>query len=261
MTSSSKKQLIINADDFGWDEDSCNATIDCMERGSVTSATIMTGRPATDMACEYAVRNADRFSFGLHFNIVDHHHSLEKKCISLLDPGTSRFRSSEKQRIKALTFGLRSVDIQLEFEAQLNYIKDRGVEISHIDSHGHLHKYPQVILALTKLFEKNNIEWIRRPQNLYDRKAKLETKLINLYCNPFFRKGSTVDNFFAISDHNQNWLDYFLSSLPCGVTELAVHPGRIEPWRLIETEPLLGFNFKSLISKYNIELNKYNKNR
>ncbi|MGZ3240173.1 MAG: ChbG/HpnK family deacetylase, partial [Burkholderiaceae bacterium] len=48
------KQLIINADDFGWDIDSCKATIDCMETGSVTSATIMTGRPATDMACEYA---------------------------------------------------------------------------------------------------------------------------------------------------------------------------------------------------------------
>ena len=34
-------QLIVNADDFGLSDDTADATIECFERGALTSATIM----------------------------------------------------------------------------------------------------------------------------------------------------------------------------------------------------------------------------
>jgi len=65
------KGVIINADDFGYDDDTFRATVALSDAGLLTSATILAGRPATAEACAYARENRDRFSFGLHFNIVE----------------------------------------------------------------------------------------------------------------------------------------------------------------------------------------------
>ena len=40
-------RIIINADDFGMDEDTVRATIECLEAGALTGATIMPNMPAT----------------------------------------------------------------------------------------------------------------------------------------------------------------------------------------------------------------------
>lgn len=48
------KKLIINADDFGFDAHTVEWTIKGFERGALTSATIMAGMPATDLAISFA---------------------------------------------------------------------------------------------------------------------------------------------------------------------------------------------------------------
>ena len=41
-------------------------------------------------------------------------------------------------------------DIKIEAIAQVSYLKDFGINISHFDSHGHLHKYPQISNKLSE---------------------------------------------------------------------------------------------------------------
>ncbi|MGZ3236925.1 MAG: ChbG/HpnK family deacetylase, partial [Burkholderiaceae bacterium] len=204
------KQLIINADDFGWDIDSCKATIDCMETGSVTSATIMTGRPATDMACEYAAENAHRFSFGLHFNIVDQHKPLAKNPASLIDHGSHAFRDSDQQRKLALLGGLKAEDLQNELMAQIEELKQKKVKISHIDSHGHMHKFPCIISALKPTLLQNNIHRVRRPQNLYGQGSKMSTKIINAASTPFFKSLTSTNYLLTVSSYESNWFNRLL---------------------------------------------------
>ena len=247
------KKLIVNADDFGWSEDTCKATIECMEAGLVTSATIMTGCVATDTACKYAAENSHRFSFGLHFNIVDKHRPLLASGKSLME-STNKFRDSDRQRIQALFYQLNANELQREFIAQLETLKEKGVKITHVDSHGHLHKFPAVFTAIKKIIEDNNIKWVRRPQNLYDSSSKISTKFINFMCTPFFLNQKKSDYFFAISDRNPSWFEDFINRLPNGITELAVHPGYNEEWRYSETIPLLTSDIFSLLTSKKIEL-------
>lgn len=55
------RSLIINADDFGLDYETCAMTIDCFEAGLLTSATIMVGCEASKQAYDYARQNRKRF--------------------------------------------------------------------------------------------------------------------------------------------------------------------------------------------------------
>ena len=68
--SKAMKKLIINADDFGFDDETVDWTIKGFEAGKITSATIMAGMPATERAVEYAKAHP-QFSFGTHLYLVD----------------------------------------------------------------------------------------------------------------------------------------------------------------------------------------------
>lgn len=83
-------KIILQADDFGYNKDTLQATIDCFERGALTSATIMPTCECTPLAIEYAKCHPE-FSFGVHLTFVD---GLKpaSKCKSLLV--NSRFEKS-----------------------------------------------------------------------------------------------------------------------------------------------------------------------
>ena len=86
----SMRKLIINADDFGLDEHTVEWTIKGFDCGALTSATIMAGMPATELAVEYAKRHP-KFSFGVHFYLVDESPiSNPKEIKSMIDPRTGK---------------------------------------------------------------------------------------------------------------------------------------------------------------------------
>jgi predicted glycoside hydrolase/deacetylase ChbG (UPF0249 family) len=224
--------LIVNADDFGWDDETTDATIALLESGAATSATIMTGRPATQRALTFAKAAGTRFSFGLHFNIVDGQAPLSAPSPSLVDR-SGRFRSSHRQRLAALAGRLDPIDIARECGAQLDVLAEAGVTVSHLDSHGHLHKFPLVAGAVRPILAERGIRFIRRPQNFYFRRAPLD--FLDRYCTWRFPAIATTDYFVAGRPGDGAWV----SRLPPGITEIAVHPGWRDDWRRAETQALL----------------------
>ncbi len=58
-------RVILNADDFGCSRDTLRATIECFERGYISSASIMPNMPFTNEAVEFA-KHASGVSFGVH---------------------------------------------------------------------------------------------------------------------------------------------------------------------------------------------------
>jgi len=249
------KKLLINADDFGLDHDTATATISLFEKGALTGATLMTGMPASSLAMDFARENRSRFSFGLHFNLVDAHTPISPSPASLVDAG-GRFRTSREQRIRALLHLLDRRALADEFECQLRALLDHGVQVTHIDSHGHLHKYPGVLQAIGPVMLEYGIKRIRLPQTLYFRKKMLRS-LINRYCMGGFDHFVTTDHLCAVDEHREGWFERLLAVLPDGVTELAVHPGFIEPWRAIETAPLQDARFHTLLQSYSAQLARY----
>lgn len=236
------KKVIINADDFGLDEHTVEWTIKGFERGALTSATIMAGMPGTATAIAYAKAHP-QFSFGVHFYLVDETPMSDPKDIpSMIDPKTGKLWLTRQFILRNFAGLIRVSDIVTEMHAQYSAIASTGLQISHVDGHGHNHRLPRSIQALRELSKLEGVKQlrVRRCQDIVVGREGLLGKLIN---NPMQKKLS--QSGFAMTDHfamnaghtsDRKWFSHLLASLPDGLTEIGVHPGNDEEWRKIDTE-------------------------
>lgn len=250
-------KVILHADDFGFNEETTKATIECFERGALTSATIMVNCEATQMAIDYA-KSHPEFSWGVHLTYVDGLKPVNDKCISLLnDNGT--FIESNLTRKKALLFKLKQKDIVSETISQIKVLSESGVKVSHLDSHGHLHKFPSFLLAVKKAAKIYGIERVRSVQNIF---LKEESRGIVGVLNNIFRayirwNHKSTDYFYmAANNFDTNWSDSILdklNELDDGMSiEVGVHPGSVEEWRINEFNDINDFAAKLKHTKHEI---------
>jgi predicted glycoside hydrolase/deacetylase ChbG (UPF0249 family) len=127
---------ILHADDFGQSEDSYSATVDCFERGVLTSASIMPLMPASDAAIQYA-RAHPEYSFGAHLtfarNTVEKPVSNPSKIPHLLD-SDGNFTDYKTIRIRTLCHQIPPEEIECEVKAQLRYFRDHGVAAAFFET-------------------------------------------------------------------------------------------------------------------------------
>ncbi|HEX8916049.1 MAG TPA: ChbG/HpnK family deacetylase [Humisphaera sp.] len=244
-------RIITNADDFGMDEDTVRATIECLDAGALTSATIMPNMPGTAAAAAYARGRPDR-SFGVHLTYVTD--TVEAPLVPPAQVPTlagphGRFRPSQEVRVAALRGRLSVADVERETAAQIQRLLDLGVRVSHVDSHGHLHKFGPFRAALANVLPRFGIRRVRAVQNVYlDRPLRSPT----YWFGPWWRRrvaaafDTTPDFFMPISGTGDTtWPDRLLARLPAGPAggpiEVGVHPGYAEPWRDAERRAVRAF--------------------
>lgn len=246
--------LIVNADDFGLNEDTFNATVACFEAGLLTSATILAGMPYTAQACEYARRNAGRFSFGMHFNLTDGK-PLSGACASLCDKN-GNFRPDGAQRMHALAGLMSSAEVRNEFRAQLGTLLDHGVSVSHVDGHFHVHKLPTVLRAIKDEMHREGIRYIRRPQNFYPGGRGRST--FNKLLFPLFKGLNYADYYFAAEPYRVDWHLRMVAALPEGVSEMSIHPGQEQAWRRAEAAPFVQPDeLRGALIRHGVSLRRY----
>lgn len=251
------RKFLINADDLGFNEDTLNVTKNLMGQGSIKSATILLGYPASDLALRFARDHQNLFSFGLHFNIADGH-PLSLTPVPSLVRDSGEFRGPIEQQLHALTGLFNEQDLTLECHTQLSILVDDGIRPSHLNSHGHLHKFPRVLRALIPVMAKFGVRRVRLPQTSYDKK-RVYNRLLDRHCKHAFARDdiATTDGFFNTRGHGFDWLNMFLATLPDGVTELGVHPGLQEDWRATEALPLQQPNLRQKLDELDIKLISY----
>ncbi len=129
------KYLIINADDFGMCHAANVATFDLFEKGGITSATVMTPCGWAPEAIEYAKTNP-QFAVGVHLTFTSEWKKyrwspiLRNDSDSLRDShGYMHFGCDgfEKNAIAS--------EVEREIRAQIDFVKNMGLEPSHIDNH------------------------------------------------------------------------------------------------------------------------------
>ena len=134
-------KVILHADDFGFDKETLEATIDCFERGALTSCTVMVNCEASEEAFAYA-RQHPEISFGVHLTYVDGLKPvMPAKEIPSLVVKDGMFLPSNAVRKLAMMLRLPKKEVIAESQAQVDKIEAAGVKVSHLDSHGHLHKF------------------------------------------------------------------------------------------------------------------------
>jgi predicted glycoside hydrolase/deacetylase ChbG (UPF0249 family) len=233
-------KVIRHADDFGYDSDTVGSTIDCFRRGLLTSASIMANMPATPQAVEFA-KSHPEFSFGAHLVFVDGEHErplCDPSQIPSLTDAAGKFLPTNTLRKKALLGNLRVEEIARETTAQLSLLRDYGVDLSHVDSHGHLHKFGPMREALALVLPKFGIRRVRAVQNVFFRPLVWSaTYWMGFYWGRAIRRRWKTTEFFYMipGSETRDWLNRMDALLAApGTMEVGFHPGTVEPWRLQE---------------------------
>ena len=241
-------KLILNADDFGLDPETVEATIACFAEGALTSATIMPTAPAVSAAVEFA-RGHPEFSFGVHLTFTgdgSERPLCEPGEISGLVDETGSLRRTRELRIQALLGRLSVSEIAREMTAQIAFVRSHDVPVSHVDSHRHLHKLGPFRGALRRVLPQFAIRRVRTAQDVY-----LGRPMTNATYWLGKRWGGSLRANFVSTDHfympsstgDVDWSTQLIGRmgrLRGNTLEVGVHPG-IEGWRSAERRAVMEF--------------------
>jgi predicted glycoside hydrolase/deacetylase ChbG (UPF0249 family) len=215
------KQLVVNADDFGFTRDVNAGIIEAHRQGVLTATTLMAIGGATPEAFDDAVRLAREtpsLDIGCHLVLV----------------GAPGFPLTIPQLLRAVA--LRRIQIYDELVKQVHRIVDAGLNPTHLDTHKHTHLLPPVLEAVARISEEFQIPWVRRPfdfplqpggvgwKNRLMRlmSGRFRTALTRHHC----RSTDWFAGFRFTGSYGSEDLINVIRALPEGVTEFMCHPGR-----------------------------------
>ena len=156
-------RVIINADDLGVSPLANRRTFALIERGAVTSATIMANGPSFPEAMDLA-RAAGPCSFGVHLNITWGPPLTDPAGLGPLLGPDRHFRPGHLK--DGWPLGVYR-QVYREFCAQIERVIEAGIRPSHLDTHHHAHNHPKV-LAMLKLAQRTyRIPGLRLSKNFY----------------------------------------------------------------------------------------------
>ncbi len=215
--------IVVNADDLGTSQPINDATFALMERGLVTSATLIGNAPAVaDAAMKVSAYPA--CSFGVHLNATVFAPLRPSPGLApiLNDSG----HLSQKLWHARWTPKLIGAVYQ-ELEAQVLSILELGVPISHFDSHQHIHCIPVVTAIVKRLQLRFGIRRMRSTINILPPAQpatllrSVKKRLFHVTIRSVYAT-RTPDYFGPFEDA---YAHVCQGTLPRGIVELMVHPG------------------------------------
>lgn len=235
--------MIVNADDFGLTAGVNRAIIELHHAGVLTSTTLMAKASATPEAIELA-RATPTLGVGCHVVLVDGEPVLPPREIpTLVDAKTGMFPSALSTVLMRLFTGrIQQAEIEAEASAQISSLQDRGIHLTHVDTHKHTHMFPPVLRAVLRAARAAGVRAVRNPfepewaVNATPRAPLLRSAEVMALrrFGPFFRKMiaredvATTDGTISVA--GTGMLDAaavrsLLQKLPSGTWELVTHPG------------------------------------
>lgn len=161
-------RLIVNADDFGLTAGVNRAILELHRQGVLTSATLMARAPATQEAIDIA-QSTPTLGVGCHIVLVDGDPILSgaRDIPHVADPVYGRFEPSLLQFLHTIySRGERKKvlrQIEAEARAQIQSLQQRGVRLTHIDTHKHTHMFPRVLRPVLRAARACGLRAVRNP--------------------------------------------------------------------------------------------------
>ena len=228
-------QLIVNADDLGSGPERDRGIFRCFEQGVVTSVSLLANGPHFTAAAREALRLG--MPLGVHLNLSEGR-ALTGVIAGLTDEGGGFSGKPELRRLLAAGDFDRQ-GARRELAAQIDRVRQAGLNPDHLDSHQHFLLFPAVTELVLDLARDEGIRALRRPLPAEDPRRDPPPPLgdeLALYRRlaPAVSALSDGAGFFApqglwgmtILDRLDNQaLLALLEEMPDGVWELMVHPG------------------------------------
>lgn len=236
-----RRRLAINADDFGMTLAVSRGILKVAANGTVTSTSAMANSPDFDASMDEIVSSHLDIDVGFHVVLTWGKPISNPKDIPTLVDHNGNFLSKRGLFFQAITGKISEGEVYQELHAQGEKLLKRWPRITHLNGHHHVHVFPVIRQAVERIAREFGIQYIRSPRE----------KNLSSWYKAFFRKTSIAllqsskpaywrsrgflssDNFggFLLGgeiDLKERWIET-LNRLPCGMTEIMVHPGYFSP--------------------------------
>lgn len=286
------KNLIVNADDLGWTDGVNRGILDAFRNGIVTSATLLANGAAFAEAVK-AAKSAPRLAVGVHLNLSDGEPVADRESVtSLVNDDGCFFDGPEGLLWKRARRGLILDEVEEEWDAQIQKVRDAGIRPTHLDGHKHVHMLPGLFEVALRLAKKHGVEAIRVSLEESSLRTALasgaqhragvvlkqgvQARGLKLLARDARKQAArfgiaTADYFCGIAQTGELTLEgveQFLKHLPDGTTELICHPGyadealqktptRLQASRQRELEILTDTRVRNLVASQGIRLIDY----
>ncbi len=223
---STDKLLIVNADDAGMCHAANVAVMDGMNKGKLTSSSIMVPCPWFKEIADYAVTHPQS-DFGVHLT-----HTAEWKFykwgpVAASDqvPGLVDSQGYLWPDVRPVYEHATPEEALIEGRAQIQKALDAGIPITHIDSHmGTVQLHPDYVAVYLQLAKEFDLPVRMASQQTLSNRGFADLRQM------FAAQGIYFPDYFIYdelenygSDVKAFWVN-ILKSLKPGVTELFIHP-------------------------------------
>jgi chitin disaccharide deacetylase len=218
-------RLIINADDFGLDHQTNLAIVRAFDQGLCSSCTIMANMPAFEEACERVHGHGLTGSTGLHLTLTEGCPVTDriKTCVRFCDK-EGWFALSRRQRVLHLDAQERRA-LAEEIDGQIRMCRRRGVPLTHLDAHKHVHEEWAITSVLMAVVRQAGIPSVRLCKTFgfgISRVKRLYRRLVNLRLR---RAGLARTDFFgAPDDYRLFWQTLGTATTAVASWEVMIHP-------------------------------------
>jgi hypothetical protein len=266
------KLLIVNCDDVGMCHSANLAAIEGLEKGQISSGTIMVPCPWFPEIADYAANKNRNLDLGVHLT-----HTAEWKYYRwqpLAEPGLVKGLSDEMgfmwRDVREVYQHATPEQALIEGRAQIQKALDAGIPITHIDSHmGTLQYNPDYMQVYLQLAVEFNLPARMPSQSTLESMGAPDLRKI------FTSKGIVFPDYFVFDEMKSydkkdvpGFWESVVKELKPGVTEVFIHatiPGDeiksiTNSWRTRNQEYELFVNddeFKALLEKEGIKLIGY----
>ena len=233
----------MNADDFGLTAGVNRAVVELHRAGVLTSATLMARAAATGEAIALGLANPT-LGVGCHVVLVDGEPVLPVREVpTLVDARTGQFhRTLGKFLTRLFTGRIRAAEIEAEAAAQIGFLKNRGLRLTHVDTHKHTHMFPAVLRPVLRAAKAAGIGMVRNPFEpewaVHATPRASAARAAEVFAlrkmGPYFKRLIASHGVMAtdgtIAVVGTGTLDgdavrSLLQQLPAGTWELVTHPG------------------------------------
>nr|WP_207747688.1 carbohydrate deacetylase [Clostridium butyricum] len=249
--------MIINADDFGYSKAVNLGIMESHINGVLTSTTLMANMPGVDHAVSL-LKDMPNLCVGAHLTLTCGKPMLGEKVSTLIKENEYFFKLEDVEN-KVVQMDIS--EIYEEWKTQIRYLLNKGVNLSHIDSHHHVHTFKEHEEIIKVLSEEFNLP-VRNCNNVLENKIRF-LDLCNY--NPIRNMEEKYENvriecFKAIEEIIKKNIQY-------ENTEAMCHPAFLDSYllenssfniaRIREVDILCDQLMRDLINKYEIKLCNY----
>ncbi|GAB2025587.1 carbohydrate deacetylase [Lactovum odontotermitis] len=217
------KKVIINADDFGYSSTVTRGIFKAFQEGLVSSTTLMANMPGRDEAIQLAKENPE-LGVGAHLVLTCGRPMSARKSLTTEEGKFYRLADYPVARKKML-----DQEIYEEWSSQIDYLLNAGVALTHLDSHHHVHSFPENECIVLELANKYHLTF--RNYDGLEERVKLPNQqgirgFADLMNYPFIR--NMEKSYEIVKEDCYKEIQKVLDNVTEDVTELMVHPAFID---------------------------------